>query len=274
MSDHTSADAIQKIADLGFDHHTPLEWETPYLVRDSNGEVRVQVTPEKPGTPPKYINQHFTVRDPQSFIGYLTKHVQGDGEDTEIRVQPDSVIATLDAGTRTNPGRNVHTITLRPVRDPDWNEWLRIDGELLSQEAFAEFIDDHTETILFPDGATMLEIAQSMRVNTSVEFEQGHRQMDGQVRFAWRETTDSKAGANGEIEIPATIQLALTPFKGGATYTVDARLRWRIRNKQLAIGVKLARPDLVREAAFETIITQITDWNDSEAGFGLLVTRH
>lgn len=271
---------IVRLANDSLHQGKPLDWGAPYMARNEHGDMYVLTTPPAPWDKPHYKDDVIRVIDATSFIAYLEKH--GDGEETEIRVHTSdgSIDALIDAGSKLDPGHNEHLLTLNPTMDDDWRAWTKIDGQLLGQEDFADFIEDQALNITTPDAATMLEIATSMHVNTSVEFEQGHRQSDGQVRFAYREDSTTKAGANGDIEIPATISIALTPFKGGPKYAVEARLRWRIRNKQLAIGVKLVRPELVRDTAFANIVDAIERWNtqDMETGDSdqprHLMTRH
>lgn len=260
---NSDIETITKLSNDALHQGMPLEWGRPYLVRAADGEMRVVTTPDAPWDKPHFLEQGLTVIDAPSFITYLEKH--GETDETEIRVYENAsqVRAVLDAGSKSHPGHAAHSITLNPRVDDDWHAWARIDGELMHQEDFADFIEDQALNITTPDAATMLEIATSMHVNTSVEFEQGLRQADGQARFAYREDANTRAGANGDIEIPATIHIALAPFKNGAKYNVEARLRWRIREKQLRIGVKLVRPSLVREAAFQAIVADVVAWNTS-----------
>lgn len=277
-----SAEAIDTLAHLTrkASMAEQVNYSTPYLVHDADGEARIVVSPKNPDAKPAFKTASYKVTDVASFTTYLDKHaVPGE---TEVQVHEDDIgiTAIIDAGDAGAPGRSVHHVTLDPPIDPDWMDWMRLDGTLTDQESFAEFIENHTQNIRTPDAATMLEIAESMHVNTSVEFEQGVRTQDGQVRIGYRETSQSKAGANGDLEIPATIELQLAPFKNGPAYKVEARLRWRIRNKQLSIGVKLNRPDLVRDAAFAAIVEQVEAWNTYDRdGSALeqprhLITRH
>lgn len=273
-----SQQAIEEIAHLTRlgSEPLPVEYDTPYLVHDHDGTAHIIVSPKNPNALPAYRDTSLEVTDVQSFTTYLDKHaVPGE---TELRVNEKQTViyGIIDAGDQNQPGRAAHKIALLPPVDPDWTAWAHLDGQLIDQEAFAEFIENHTHNIRTPDAATMLEIAESMHVNTSVEFEQGVRTQDGQVRIGYRETSQSRAGANGDLEIPAVIELQLAPFKNGPTYKVEARLRWRIRNKQLSIGVKLNRPDLVMDAAFAAIVTKVEEWNINEADAAPvhLITRH
>lgn len=273
-------DDLTHLANVSIHQGKPLDWDAAYMVRDHDGEMRVVTTPRKPGSRPGHKAETLRVTITKSFTDYLEKH--GDGDETEIRLYENEAFihAKIDAGSKLNPGHNEHLLVLNPLIDDDWKAWTFNDGVLMDQEDFADFIEDQALNITSPDAATMLEIATSMQVNTSVEFEQGHRQQDGQVRFAFREASTTKAGANGDIEIPQTIRIGVAPFKGGARYEVEARLRWRIRNKQLAIGVKLVRPELVRDAAFAAIVEQVEAWNTHDRdGTELdqprhLITRH
>ncbi|TFH97827.1 DUF2303 family protein [Micrococcus lylae] len=237
----------------------PLDWNTPYVIRGEDGGQKLVVTPEDELAAPQFKAEKVVVTDAASFIRYLEKH--GDAENTEIHVREKTVMAHIDAGTRTNPGRGVHTCQLTLLIDDDWAAWTQADGKLMSQEQFAEFLEDNAGAVISPDAATMIEIATSMQVNRSVAFEQAQRLQDGNVRFAYREDTTASAGKAGDLEIPAVIDLALPPFRGSQRVKVTARLRWRLRGQQLSIGVKLDRPAEIQKAAFRALVDEVIKWN-------------
>lgn len=265
LTDRNESDGyVGDIATLAFDaaDAKPLDFGELYLVRNDRGGWEPVRTQDDPNAEPIWKTSSQTVTDPESLIRYLEKH--GDGENTELRVYQGrgEVVAHIDAGTHVLPGRDQHRVAFKPTPDPEWQRWAQIDGKLLEQEQFAELVEDMAATIIDPDAATMLEIAQSMQVNRSVQFEQAQRLQDGNVRFGWREDTEASAGAAGNLQIPALIELALTPFRGGQSYRVNAKLRWRIERKQLRIGIKLDRPDLIADAALQSMVDRIDAWNN------------
>ncbi|HSH26186.1 MAG TPA: DUF2303 family protein [Wenzhouxiangella sp.] len=144
--------------------------------------------------------------------------------------------------------------------DPDWVEWARADRSLMGQAEFADFIDDHVENFVSPDGATMLEIAQTLRVNNNVAFSNKVSLTNNAVNLAYTEEIEGKAGAAGDMQIPEEFEIALPVFKGHGPWKVKARLRYRVSRGNLEIGFKLRRPDRVFDKAVdEDVIAKLEE---------------
>jgi uncharacterized protein YfdQ (DUF2303 family) len=99
-----------------------------------------------------------------------------------------------------------------------WEQWLALDGKLMGQEQFAEFLEDHLPELLDPAAATMLEIAQSIQAATKAEFQSGTRLSTGERQFAYVENVTAKAGQRGDLTIPETFVVGLVPFEGSEGY--------------------------------------------------------
>jgi uncharacterized protein YfdQ (DUF2303 family) len=141
------------------------------------------------------------------------------------------------------PGWGDHRVQLQLKPTREWLHWANHDNKLMGQQEFAEHIEDGLLEIVRPDGATMLELAQSIQGTVSAEFQAAHRLQDGNVGVQYIEQTAARAGQKGELEIPATFELAISPFLGEEPVQLAARLRYRIRSGGLAIGYKLDRPE-------------------------------
>jgi uncharacterized protein YfdQ (DUF2303 family) len=146
-----------------------------------------------------------------------------------------------------------HRAHLRLRLTPEWRRWTAKDGQFLSQEDFAEHIELGLPEIVQPDGATMLEIAQSIEGSKSADFKAGHRLQDGNVAIEYVETTSAKAGQRGDLEIPARFTLAIAPFLGEEPRPLVARFRYRIRGEKLVLGYLLERQELVVRESIDAI---------------------
>lgn len=198
------------------------------------------------------------VRDAASFISLWSKHRASDS-DIHADIDTATVTAVLNPHGVVVPGWGDHRISLRLAVSPEWERWTGIDGNLLSQQAFAEHIEDSLLDIREPDGATMLEIAQSFEAAKSVEFESGERLASGQRRFTYKETVAAKAGQRGTLDVPSEFTLAIAPWANADRWKVTARLRYRIDSSGLRIGVKLDRLDDVRREAFEAVVAGLAE---------------
>lgn len=150
-----------------------------------------------------------------------------------------------------------HRCVLRLEHTDEWKAWAALSGKLCSQGAFAEFIEDHVLDIREPDGATMLELAQSFEASIKAEFVQGTALDNGARRLVYKENIEAKAGRSGNIDIPRRLVLGLAPYDGVEPFEVGALLRYRISDGALGIGVVLERPDLVLKAAFVDVLTAV-----------------
>jgi uncharacterized protein YfdQ (DUF2303 family) len=208
---------------------------------------------------PRHIEAKRVVGDAESFVQYVTKHVIDGHTEVYADVPSSSVVAVLDSHDAEQGGWQKHTARLELRKTKSWEAWEKVDGQLLQQTEFAEFIEQQALDVRSPETAVLIEIAQSFQAKTSVDFEGGERLDSGQVRLEYKETVTAKAGQKGHIDIPTELELLLRPYIGGPVYVVVARFRYRLRGPQLGLGVVLTRPTEILDAAFADIVTEIRD---------------
>ena len=230
-----------------------------YLIAAPDGAIS-QIDTDAYETRPraKLLNQ--TVAEFLSFAAYLNKHgIEGE---TEISAHETEGIfsAVIDAGTDEEAGWRRHLVKLTLTPSDEWKTWTALSGKLVTQEQFAEFIEDNARNVVTPSSAELLEVAQSLQVKRGVDFESGTRLSDGNVQFGYRETTTASAGTAGSLTIPATLELALAPFRGGEPYRVPATFRYRLNEKRLSLGFKLQNADQVRRDAFAEVAIQVSEY--------------
>jgi hypothetical protein len=216
----------------------------------------------------EFVHRNVTLLDVDSFIDYLARNTK----DEPVKVEEDylynagglelwasiddrNIKAILDG----MDGLRKHTATLALRKSREWDEWIGIDGKLLPQVDFAEFIDSHLSTIAHPDGALLLDICQTLEAHKTAQFKQQNILANGQRQFRWEEQVEATAGAKGDLTIPGELQLVLRPFQGAAGVPVTARFRYRINEGVLKIGIKLVEPDVVLEQAFDLVVTQVQE---------------
>ena len=251
-------DNVQTIVDTALHTAEPAELEPGkyYAFHTRTGVHHVDLTgPEHTGTLPRKVGD-TTVRDVASFLAYFGKHSDPDSE-VYADAERLTVTAVLDAHQAATPRWNGHTVALKLRTTEAWRQWLALDGKLQTQDAFAEFLEDHLPELVEPDAATMLEIAQSIQAATKVDFQSGTRLATGERQFKYVETVNAKAGQRGELTIPETFRIGLVPFEGSPGYKLTARLRYRIIDTQLRIGYKLERPADILTSAFNDVVGEI-----------------
>lgn len=257
-SDLNATQAVIDVAQAAVAPHA-LEPGKVHVVALGRGEVRqIDLTgPEHTGKPPRKTGTTL-VRDVDSFMAYFDKHGTDDSE-VYADVERRTITAVLDAHTAEDARWGSHRLQLTLRETTAWRAWLSMDGQLVPQAAFAEFIEDNLVDLVEPTAATMLELAESFEVTTSAEFQSSQRLDSGARRFSYVEEQTGKAGHKGDITIPATLTLALRPFEGSEPYKVTARFKYRLDKAKgaLTLGFKIERPGDTLTAAFEDIRTLI-----------------
>ncbi|MFE4718364.1 DUF2303 family protein [Streptomyces sp. NPDC056728] len=255
----TNTDNVPAIAALAQQALTPTEVTAGnvYLVATSDGSVRtIDLTgPEHTGTLARKSGT-TTVRDADSFLTYYAKH-HDDATEVYSDVEKLTVTAVLDAHQADTARFGEHRLVLALRRTKAWSEWLHLDGHLVDQEQFANFLEDHLVNLVDPDAATMLEIAQSIKATTKAEFQSGTRLQSGERKFVFTEDTKASAGSKGDLTIPETFKIAVPPFEGADAYSMTARFKYRISGTGLTLGFKLEQPEERAKAAFADVLKAI-----------------
>ena len=252
---------VQPIAALAQQALAPKSVEPGgiYLVAQADGSIQtIDLTgPEYTGELSRKAGT-TTVRDAVSFLTYYAKHHDADTE-TYSDVERLSITAVLDAHTGTSPRFGAHRLSLVLRRTKAWEEWTGMDGKLVSQDIFANFLEDHLPNLVEPDAATMLEIAQSIKATTKAEFQSSSRLQSGERKFSFVEDTKASAGAKGDLAIPETFKIGVPPFEGADAYSMTARFKYRLDRGQLALGFKLEQPEERAKAAFADVLAVIAE---------------
>lgn len=214
---------------------------------------------EKFSATPKRKRGTTTVYDVASLNALLNSN--NDGDITRvIYVNRDltrpSVTAILNDHGPAGPGWRDFRVALEFRITPQWAKWSGIDGRMMPQEAFAEFIEDNLGDVADPAGATMLEIATYLEATRTTNFKSAMRLSSGAIQFHNLENMDAKVGV-GKIEVPETITLGLSPFVGVPFYKIPARFRYRLKEGKLTLGIKLQRPEDMMEEVIAHIVNEL-----------------
>lgn len=202
-----------------------------------------------------------TLDTTESLVQYLARH---GNEATALYADPSrlSVQAVIDDDVHRG-----HSATLILKRTIECARWFGAHSKYMDQEAFAQLVEDGLGEIARPAGADLLELAQSMHASSSASFRSGLRLQDGRVQFSYVEEIDARAGADGQMTIPATITLVFAPFEGASDMQIEARLRYRIGGGKLTLGVWLIDGEQAIRTAFDDEIDRI----DSSSSFRPLI---
>ncbi len=210
---------------------------------------------------PERVKANVTVLDPQSFIEYYTLF-----NDPNSRIFADetklTVLSVLDyhaAGEGNAPRWGQHRVTLSLRQSEEWKVWTGRNNQVLTQQQFAEFLEQNAVDIVNPAPAGIREIAEDLEATVEVDFASAQRQAGGKVNFRYTETTKTTVSGGKQITVPDQFVIAIPAFIGGERVEMQVLLRYRIKEQKLAFFYTLVRPEAVIRTAFAAARNQIAD---------------
>lgn len=223
-----------------------------------NGEAASIVDLEQYAEFPRRKRGTITVSTTASLAQYLNVHRE-DGTTVYADENAFTVTAVINDHSKATPDHRDHRAVLKLTTTPAYDRWVGAHAKLMTQVEFAQLIEDGQFEIVEPDGATVLEIAQSMQATIGAEFRSANRLTDGRTQFQYTEEINAKAGAAGDLAIPEKITLQFAPFNGAAPITIDARLRYRMQSGKLSLGLWLIRHVEAIRASFQAELDMLAE---------------
>lgn len=201
------------------------------------------------------IDRVVAVRKANTAEAFVKLVQQTAGGEAAIFADVDQLAfgAVVDWSTGEKPTREEHRIVFKPEPDPGWVEWGQMHDKPVEQIAFADFLEEHLDSIVDPPGADLLELVQDIKGHKNVTFQSAHRLATGETKIQFVEDVATRS-AHGDLTIPATITIQTPIFRGTAPVTIDAFLRYRITTDgKLVFTVKLKNMHDIVPDAFDEL---------------------
>lgn len=198
--------------------------------------------------------------DVPSLLAYCADQVAQ--ERGYIYADPDSRTITAvfnDQRSTLFNGWRDHRAVFAATFTPEFKKWLEHSGKQMSQQDFAEFIEDNYADLNGDDGQTLLNVATTIQAATGINFSSARRLQDGQTQLTYNEVIDAKAGSDGALKIPQTFTLGLRIFKNGDGYKLAARLKYRLAGGGVKFWYELDRPERAVEDAFTGYVENVRE---------------
>ena len=198
-------------------------------------------------------NRIFT--DVDDFVRYAKIHLT---HQTQVyfnkHIGPSAVKIVFDDHDEEEPAWRDFSATLKVDSSTDWIKILANNDRMLSQESFAEFIEEHETLFVDPTSGEMADIANTISAKKAVHFRSSKRLANGDHSIMWDESTDTKAGASGELEIPKMIKLGVQITNSlSVRVEVCARLRTVVANGGVNFKYILVKPEKIEELVMERV---------------------
>lgn len=271
MAQQQPEDALLTSAATPFDFNSAIEHGKTQVINTAVGDVPVFIVPENMKVhdlsalvenqlkKPRHLKQSIELLTEESFIEYFNRYAT---EHSTIFVndKESTLTAVFDYHeSEESPAWKRHTAFYKCPKTKEWGAWMEFNNKKMEQEQFALFIEENLKEISEPDGATMLQIASTLKASSSTDFRSAIRLDNGEVQFNYTEKIEGQAGATAQLKIPEKIELIVAPFMRGAAYKMEARFRYRINQGGLIMWYTLIRPHVFIDDAFNDVVTKINE---------------
>lgn len=276
--DDSEAAALVAIGAAAADLHE-VDGVSVAVLPDGEGNWRIEpVDVEKYQEHPRRKAGTVTAREVGSFIAYVNRQktpatlAWADGAGgirafiNDHAPAADSIDGDpLDVG---QPGWRDHVAVLKREQTTAYKAWIGHNGRDLTQQQFADFLEDRITEIIEPAGADLLEIATFFQSNTQVAFTSGKQLHNGQVELNYTEQMEERGGRAGQTKVPTEFVILLRPYKDAPApaegdpdveqFVVRARLRWRVQGQKVTFRFHLGEElelhmDGIHNAAIERV---------------------
>lgn len=243
---------------------TALEAAGPHALNEGDivgvvvpaGAQHVVVDLEKHLGNPRRAHGSLTLHDPGSFADYLNRH-KTDATQWYVDLEARRFVGVLNDHQKDTPGWRDHRVTVQLKHTPEWAAWAKHDRVLMSQEEFAEHIEQNRPDIYDPPAADLLELVQTFQATNNATFKRATRLDNGEIQVTFNEDIEARGGRDGQLTIPDTFTLQIAPFMGFDAVELTAQLRYRIRDGHLSIGYVLLRADRVVDEAVHKLVESV-----------------
>jgi uncharacterized protein YfdQ (DUF2303 family) len=247
-----NAEAVNAVRDLARQATLPRTDEAiHYVVAPAGSTLLSLLTLQYPhGLPPDRIIAAPRFQDGDSFCKYVNTF-KDDGSKVFANAETRSFLAALDYHQEDGiPAFVSHKANFELKYSPEFKLWYGLHDKLVSQNDFAEFLEDNRADIVRPDAATMLEIAKDLQAHSEVTFASKVNTVNGAAVLNYEEQIKATV-STGRIEVPETFTIRIPVFFGELPQEITARLRFRISDGKLKFQFKLYRPEETIAKAFE-----------------------
>ena len=212
---------------------------------------------------PTRIKEHLEFTRSDSFCAYINEYKNLLDSRTAIfaSLKDQRFHAALDWHSATaSPQTRTHNAYFSPRLDSQFEKWLAVNGKLMDQNIFVEFLEEHAPEIIEPDAASMLEIATDLNVKVDITYKSKKSVSNNMVQLEYREKAGDVATGTGNILLPSEIAVRVPLFFGEEAKDLKIFLRLHLRQGEpIRFKLDIHRLDSMLEEAFLAIASRIAE---------------
>lgn len=236
--------------------------------KDFNGVTHVQLPKdctlqslEELMPAPVRIKAHPEFSDVAGFADYVKEFKEAG---SRVFVDEDRLrfCVVFDCHHKGQPAWGDHSASLGLKLSHEWEKFKKLDGMLMDNAAFAEFIEDHVAYIQNNDmsGADLLSMAQNLKVEFKGDLAIESTLHSGLRNLVIRDD-HVMAGKCGDktLSFPEKLKLTLRIFRGGEAYPIEVFVRYRASKEGVKFWFKIPDQAGIQEEAFNITIEGVRE---------------
>lgn len=131
----------------------------------------------------------------------------------------------------------------------EWRKTL----DWMNQADFANFLEDHLEDVVTPEGQDLLGLVTDLEASLDGSFKGKMNLSNGAVKLAYQSDVETS------VEVPKTLTLGIPLFEHGERYKLTVRLRFNITGQGVRFKLLFTNLDDSKEKEFERVAQEIEE---------------
>lgn len=215
---------------------------------------------------PERIVTDIELNDIKSFIKYvndfrgISTRIFGrftGGKDEGEEDDSNCFKAIIDDHSKDVPGWCNHQVKLILKYSSEFSNWNRINGNMLNQDQFAEFLKDNRFDITDPVSSKIVELVMKLEISSQFSCVSKLPTNEGTV-LNYEEKTQT--AVNGQlITIPNKITLTIPMFYGMDPITIEAEFKLKVQNNKPCFGIRMIGIEKMELEALKNIAKAIKE---------------
>lgn len=216
---------------------------------------------------PSYIKQGVLLQTTVSLVDYVNRFKLL--ETTVFAdISKDRMEAIIDYHGAPGPDHKAHRAFFALQKSQEWLAWTGFAQGVVGQLPFARFLEENAMDVSTPDAGSLLDVIRDLHALRKVRFDKAVRTPSNNEDFQY--TVENEAKTKGGVELPHSFELRIPVYFDEPPIFIKAFLRWEINPEEggLKLGIKLHRPEYVRQAEFQRIAFDISEKTDRPVIYG------
>lgn len=230
-----------------------------WILQDADGRQHVESAKqlEVPRPVPDYLDRDIELFTEDSFDAYVKDFAF---DHTRIYADPERriLIGNIDDHKgKEKPGAEKHEAFFEPALSDEWAAWINLaNNGNISQEIFAEFLQEWALTIKKPGPVELSKAVLELRIRKDVAYTEQRNLINGEVELMYTESIQGEKRP-GKIKLPDSFTVEMPVFQYGPPVAVEVMLRFRLREGVMAFSIKIHAQKKIQDEAFLGICARV-----------------